>query len=140
MPNPTAVIESLDQEGRGVAHVEGKAIFIEGALIGEHVSYSPYRKKPSYELAQATAIHRASAVRVEPRCEYFGVCGGCGIQHLEASAQVAVKQRALEDGLPQEFPARRAFLEAEPGEGREVVGRESDDDEHHEGGHARHLA
>ncbi|MEP7085585.1 MAG: 23S rRNA (uracil(1939)-C(5))-methyltransferase, partial [Betaproteobacteria bacterium] len=99
MPNPTAVIESLDQEGRGVAHVEGKAIFIEGALIGERVSYSPYRKKPSYELAQVTAIHRSSSVRVEPRCQYFGVCGGCGIQHLEASAQVAVKQRALEDAL-----------------------------------------
>ena len=99
MPNPTAVIESLDQEGRGVAHVDGKAIFIDGALIGEHVSYSTYRKKPSYELAQVLAIDRASASRVVPQCRYFGTCGGCGIQHLEASAQVAVKQRALEDTL-----------------------------------------
>ncbi len=99
MPNPTAVIESLDQEGRGVAHVDGKTIFIEGALIGEHVSYSPYRKKPSYELAQVTAIQRSSAARVIPQCQYFGTCGGCGIQHLEVSAQVAVKQRALEDAL-----------------------------------------
>ena len=99
MSNPTAVIESLDQEGRGVAHIDGKAIFIDGALIGEHVSYSTYRKKPSYELAQVVAIDRASASRVVPQCRYFGTCGGCGMQHLDASAQVAVKQRALEDAL-----------------------------------------
>ncbi|MEO8136131.1 MAG: 23S rRNA (uracil(1939)-C(5))-methyltransferase RlmD [Betaproteobacteria bacterium] len=99
MPNPIVTIESLDQEGRGVAHVEGKTIFIEGALIGERVSYSAYRKKPSYELAQVGDIHRLSASRVAPECPYFGTCGGCGIQHLESSAQVAVKQRVLEDAL-----------------------------------------
>ncbi|MEP6702985.1 MAG: 23S rRNA (uracil(1939)-C(5))-methyltransferase RlmD [Betaproteobacteria bacterium] len=99
MADPIATIESLDQEGRGVAHIDGKAIFIEGALIGERVSYSPYRKKPNYEFARVTAIHRASAARVEPACPYFGTCGGCSMQHLEAGAQIAVKQRALEDAL-----------------------------------------
>ncbi|MEO7762256.1 MAG: TRAM domain-containing protein, partial [Casimicrobiaceae bacterium] len=99
MADPIATIESLDQEGRGVAHIDGKAIFIEGALIGERVSYSPYRKKPNYEFARVTAIHRQSASRVEPECEYFGTCGGCSMQHLEAGAQIAVKQRALEDAL-----------------------------------------
>lgn len=93
------VIESLDQEGRGVAHAEGKVIFIEGALTGETVSYSSYRKKPSFELAQVTQIHRHSSMRVQPKCVHFGVCGGCSMQHLEASAQVAVKQRILEDSL-----------------------------------------
>ncbi len=92
-------IESLDQEGRGVAHFEGKVIFIEGALTGEVVSYSPYRKKPSFELAQVTQIYKPSSMRVQPKCAHFGVCGGCSMQHLEAGAQVAVKQRILEDSL-----------------------------------------
>ncbi|MCG6932564.1 MAG: 23S rRNA (uracil(1939)-C(5))-methyltransferase RlmD [Gallionella sp.] len=92
-------IESLDQEGRGIARSEGKVIFIEGALTGELVSYSSYRKKPSFELAQVTQIHNSSAMRVKPKCAHFGVCGGCSMQHLDARAQVAVKQRILEDSL-----------------------------------------
>ena len=92
-------IESLDQEGRGVARIEGKVIFIEGALTGEVVSYSSYRKKPSFELAQVTQIHTTSSMRVQPKCKHFGVCGGCSMQHLDARAQVAVKQRILEDSL-----------------------------------------
>jgi 23S rRNA (uracil1939-C5)-methyltransferase len=92
-------IESLDQEGRGIAHVDGKVIFIEGALTGEIVSYSSYRKKPAFEMAQATQIHKPSAMRVQPQCKHFGVCGGCSMQHLEFNAQVAVKQRILEDSL-----------------------------------------
>ena len=92
-------VESLDREGRGVARVEGKAIFIEGGLPGELVSYSSYRRKPTYEQATATAIHEASAARELPRCPHFGVCGGCSMQHLEAHSQVAAKQRVLEDSL-----------------------------------------
>jgi 23S rRNA (uracil1939-C5)-methyltransferase len=99
MAETTATIESLDQEGRGVAHVDGKAIFIEGALPGERVTYSSYRRKPSYENAKVIAIIRESATRVAPKCPHFGVCGGCSMQHLEAGAQVAAKQRTLEDTL-----------------------------------------
>ena len=98
-PINSVTIESLDQEGRGVAHDEGKVIFIEGALTGETVSYSSYRKKPSFELAQVTQIHKAASLRVQPKCKHFGICGGCSMQHLDASAQVAVKQRILEDSL-----------------------------------------
>ncbi|MDP2639378.1 MAG: 23S rRNA (uracil(1939)-C(5))-methyltransferase RlmD [Betaproteobacteria bacterium] len=93
------VIESLDREGRGIVRVEGKAIFIEGGLPGETVSYASYRRKPSYEQAIATEIHETSAERELPRCPHFGVCGGCSMQHLEARAQVAAKQRVLEDTL-----------------------------------------
>jgi 23S rRNA (uracil1939-C5)-methyltransferase len=93
------LVESLDQEGRGVARVAGKVVFIDGALAGETVSFSSYRKKPSFELAHVTQIHRQSPARVQPRCQHFGVCGGCSMQHLEARAQVAVKQRILEDSL-----------------------------------------
>ena len=96
--NPV-LIESIDQEGRGIAHHEGKVIFIEGALTGELVTYSSYRRKPSFENAQVTTILRPSFMRVAPRCPHFNVCGGCSMQHLDAAAQVAVKQRILEDNL-----------------------------------------
>ncbi|WP_341675388.1 23S rRNA (uracil(1939)-C(5))-methyltransferase RlmD [Niveibacterium sp. SC-1] len=92
-------IESLDYEGRGVARHEGKAIFIEGALPGEQVEYSSYRKKPNFENATLSRVIKASAQRATPKCEFFGVCGGCSMQHLEASAQVAAKQRVMEDAL-----------------------------------------
>ncbi|HMC13135.1 MAG TPA: 23S rRNA (uracil(1939)-C(5))-methyltransferase RlmD [Gallionellaceae bacterium] len=96
--NPV-IIESLDHEGRGIAHADGKVIFIEGALTGERVTYSSYRKKPSYEQAQVSQILKPSFMRVTPKCANFGACGGCSMQHLEARAQVAVKQRVLEDNL-----------------------------------------
>jgi 23S rRNA (uracil1939-C5)-methyltransferase len=99
MESSVVVIESLDQEGRGIAHADGKVIFIEGALTGERVTYSSYRKKPSYELARVVQIIRPSYMRVQPKCAHFDMCGGCSMQHLEARAQVAVKQRILEDNL-----------------------------------------
>lgn len=92
-------IESLDQEGRGIAHADGKVIFIEGALTGEVVSYASYRRKPAFEMAQMSTLHRAASIRVQPKCVHYGVCGGCSMQHLEPRVQVAVKQRILEDSL-----------------------------------------
>lgn len=96
---PIATIESLEHEGRGVTHVEGKTIFVDGALTGETVEYASYRKKPSYELAQTVRVLAPVAVRVAPRCHWFGICGGCSMQHLDPTAQAAVKQRVLEDAL-----------------------------------------
>ncbi|MBI5919770.1 MAG: 23S rRNA (uracil(1939)-C(5))-methyltransferase RlmD [Nitrosomonadales bacterium] len=93
------LVESLDLEGRGVAHADGKVIFIEGALTGERVTYSSYRTKNNYEQAKVSQIIKPSFVRVHPKCAQFGVCGGCSMQHLEVRAQVAVKQRVLEDNL-----------------------------------------
>jgi len=95
----TVLITALDQEGRGIARIDGKAVFVEGALAGELVTIETYRKRPTYELARATGILRASPSRVAPLCPHFGVCGGCSLQHLEAAAQVAAKQRVLEDAL-----------------------------------------
>ena len=96
---PVARIESLDHEGRGITHVDGKVIFVDGVLPGEIVDFSPYVRKPSYELAQISRIVRTSPQRVEPRCRYFGECGGCSMQHLDVAAQASVKQRVLEDAL-----------------------------------------
>jgi len=99
MSQTPVIVESIDQEGRGVAHADGKVIFIEGALPGERVTYSSYRKKPSYEQAQVENILQSSFMRVEPKCAHFGVCGGCSMQHMDARSQVAAKQRILEDNL-----------------------------------------
>ncbi len=96
---PLADIESLDHEGRGVAHVDGKAVFIEGALPGERVEYASYRRKPKYEKAHAISVLRASSQRVAPPCRHFGTCGGCSMQHLNLAGQTAAKQRVLEDAL-----------------------------------------
>lgn len=96
---PHVAIASLDQEGRGIARIDGKAIFVEGALPGEIVTITTLRKKPTYEIARAEEIVSASASRVAPRCPHFSVCGGCTLQHFDAAAQVAAKQRALEDAL-----------------------------------------
>lgn len=98
-------IESLDMDGRGVGHLvnedgsQGKVIFVEGALPGERVSFTSFRKKSKWEAATMKELFRSSSLRVKPRCDYFGVCGGCAMQHLDDSAQVAVKQRVLEDNL-----------------------------------------
>ena len=93
-------IESLDLEAQGVAHnAEGKVVFIEGALPGEQVRVHVTRRKNQWEQATLTALRRESAQRVVPQCRHFGICGGCKMQHLHVGAQVASKQRALEDAL-----------------------------------------
>lgn len=96
---PTGVIESLDHEARGITRLEGKTVFVEGALPGERVEYVAFRKKPTFDVAHTTRILKPSPSRVEPRCPHFGVCGGCSMQHLEPAAQVAAKQRVLESNL-----------------------------------------
>ncbi|MGB2831642.1 MAG: 23S rRNA (uracil(1939)-C(5))-methyltransferase RlmD [Methylotenera sp.] len=94
-----ATIESLDQEGRGVAHVEGKTIFIDGALPNEKVTFQSHHIKASYEIANVVEVLKQSNQRVTPKCSHFGLCGGCKLQHLDFAAQVAAKQRLLENDL-----------------------------------------
>jgi len=96
---PVGKIESLDHDARGVTRLEGKTVFVEGGLPGETVEYALYREKPNYALGEATAVLRPSCARVAPRCSHFGTCGGCSMQHLEPTAQVAAKQRLLENNL-----------------------------------------
>jgi 23S rRNA (uracil1939-C5)-methyltransferase len=98
-PPAVAQVASLDQEGRGIARIEGKAVFVEGALPGEVVALTYLKKKPTFDLARADAVLKPNAARVEPRCPHFGVCGGCSQQHFDVAAQVAAKQRTLEDAL-----------------------------------------
>ena len=95
----SVIIESLDQEGRGVAHVDGKTIFIDGALPTEKVTYQITRSKSSYAFANVAEVIKQSNQRVTPKCPHFGLCGGCKLQHLDFAAQVAAKQRLLEADL-----------------------------------------
>ena len=93
-------VESLDLEAQGVAHnLEGKVVFIEDALPGEQVQVNVNRRKANWEQATMTALRSESSQRVVPRCPHFGTCGGCKMQHFHIGAQVATKQRALEDAL-----------------------------------------
>jgi len=98
------LIESLDLDAQGIAHkADGKVVFIEGALPFELVNVNVHRKKNNWELGTLSHIHKESSQRVKPQCIYFGLhsnaCGGCKMQHLNPSAQVAVKQRVIEDNL-----------------------------------------
>ena len=97
-------VESIDLEAQGVAHrADGIVVFIEGALPFEEVQFNVHGRKNNWERGTVTAIRRESSQRVRPGCPHFGLhtgaCGGCKMQHLDAAAQVAVKQRALEDAL-----------------------------------------
>src|SRR6478736_8655195 len=97
-------VESLDLDAQGVARrPDGKVVFIEGALPFEEVQFKLLRTKNNWEQGVLTDTQRESSQRVRPGCQHFGLhagaCGGCKMQHLDASAQVAVKQRALEDQL-----------------------------------------
>ena len=103
-PTEWLYVESLDIEAQGVAHkADGKVVFIDGALPFEVVSANVNRKKDNWEKATLLTVKRESSQRVTPNCPHFGLhsgaCGGCKMQHLHIGAQVAVKQRALEDGL-----------------------------------------
>ncbi|SDP20805.1 23S rRNA m(5)U-1939 methyltransferase [Rhodoferax sp. OV413] len=103
-PADSLLVESLDIEAQGVAHKpDGKVVFIKGALPFEVVTANINRKKASFEQATVGAIHRESSQRVRPGCPHFGLhegaCGGCKMQHLHVGAQVAIKQRVLEDNL-----------------------------------------
>ena len=104
LPDGWLQVQSLDLDAQGVARKpDGKVIFIDGALPFELVTANTHRKKNNWEQASLTAIHRESSQRVRPGCPHFGLhagaCGGCKMQHLHVSAQVAVKQRVLEDNL-----------------------------------------
>ena len=104
LPEGWLRVGALDMEAQGIARrPDGKVVFIEGALPGELVSVQVGRKKNNWEQGTVTEIHHESSQRVTPGCPHFGLhqgaCGGCKMQHLDVAAQVAVKQRVLEDNL-----------------------------------------
>ncbi len=90
-----ARIDNLSHEGRGVARVEGKAVFVENALPGETVSFRYTAIHRHFDEGVAETILEPSPDRVEAHCPHYAICGGCALQHLDHAAQVRFKQNLL---------------------------------------------
>jgi 23S rRNA (uracil1939-C5)-methyltransferase len=92
-------IVDLAHDGRGVARIEGKAVFIEGALPSERVRFRVHKRRRHMDEAGLVDVLAASPDRAVPRCAHFGICGGCSLQHLAPAAQLAAKERQLLENL-----------------------------------------
>ena len=93
------MVTALSHDGRGIAKLGGKTVFVDDALPGETVSIHIYRRRRDYDEARLTEILTPTAQRVTPKCAHFGVCGGCALQHLAPAAQLLAKQQTLLDNL-----------------------------------------
>lgn len=143
LPSEPILVEITDlaHDGRGVGRVDGKAVFVHGALPGETVSARLIDRARKHDEALAEQVLSPSADRVEPGCPWFDRCGGCALQHLDPAAQLKWKHKRLVDNLerignvcPQRWDAplaaepwqyrRRARLSARkvPAKGRVLVG------------------
>jgi 23S rRNA (uracil1939-C5)-methyltransferase len=94
-----ADVVDLAHDGRGIARIDGKTVFVDGALPGERVRLSVFKRRRTFDEASLVEVLKASPDRVAPACAHFGVCGGCSLQHLSPAAQVDAKQRQLLDNL-----------------------------------------
>lgn len=94
-----AEVENLTHEAQGVARIDNKTVFIDGALPGEKVSFRYTRRKRNFDEAELVEVLEASPDRVEPRCEYFGLCGGCSFQHIKPERQIEYKEKQLLDAF-----------------------------------------
>lgn len=95
----TARVEALSHDGRGIAHINGKTIFLENALPEEEISFVYTRQRNKFAEAKATAILKASDDRVTPRCSHFNICGGCSLQHLQHAKQIFYKTKTLQEQM-----------------------------------------
>src|SRR5690606_8750188 len=99
MQNPEVEIESLTHDGRGVARLDGKTVFVAGALPGERALIRYIKRHRNYDEARDEELLSRSVDRVQPPCPHFGVCGGCAFQHLPADRQIEVKQNVLAENF-----------------------------------------
>ncbi len=94
-----AHVESLSHDGRGVARIDGKATFIDGALTGKHVRARVLQRHRRYDTAALVEVLTPSPDRRVPPCPHFGVCGGCSRQYFAPQAQFRAKQTILAEQL-----------------------------------------
>lgn len=96
----SVLIESLSHDGRGIAHIGGKTVFVAGGLPGETVQFQYSRQRGSFDEGQTLAVlENPAAMRQNPQCPHFGVCGGCSLQHIHLTAQLQHKQQAFQELL-----------------------------------------
>ncbi len=94
-----AVITDLTHEGKGVAHIDGKTVFISQALPGEEVEFIYTRKRRQYDEGNLHQVIKPSPMRIEAKCVHFSICGGCSLQHLSDDDQIIKKEKILLDNL-----------------------------------------
>ena len=94
-----AAIVAATHDGRGIADVEGKKVFVAGALEGETVTFVRRKSRRNFDEAELLEIHESSPDRIEARCEAYGRCGGCSLQHVSATHQREIKEGTLRDNL-----------------------------------------
>lgn len=92
-------ILKLSHEGRGIAQIEGKTLFLEGGLPGEQVEFDYKNKRSRFSEGHVTHVLRPSAHRVTPVCPYSEICGGCSLQHMSPELQIQHKQEVLLEHL-----------------------------------------
>jgi len=95
----TAVIGGVTHDGRGIADIDGKKVFVAGALEGETVTYQRRKFRRNFDEAELLEVHEASPDRIEAKCEAFGRCGGCALQHITPEHQREIKAQTLRDNL-----------------------------------------
>jgi len=95
----TARIDSSTHDGRGIAAMSGKKVFVAGALEGEEVRFIRRKSRRNFDEAELLEVLQASPDRIEPKCEAFGRCGGCTLQHISGERQLAIKFQTLKDNL-----------------------------------------
>lgn len=95
----TAFVESLSHDGRGIARIQGKTTFIQGALANETVTFQYTRKKRAFDEGTVVSIETQSPLRVTPRCSHYTRCGGCSMQHMAFEAQCHEKEALFLDIL-----------------------------------------
>jgi 23S rRNA (uracil1939-C5)-methyltransferase len=93
--SPEIMIEKISHEGRGIGYLDGRVVFVEGALVGETVKINIFKKTPKFAEARVSEVLKASPERVVPKCAVFGTCGGCSLQHMPSSLQITLKQQML---------------------------------------------
>lgn len=104
----TATVTATSHDGRGIAHIDGKLVFVNGALQDEAVTFRYLRERSNFAEAEVTEVITPSPLRQQPQCQHFGVCGGCQLQHLPTTLQLEQKQRMLVELLQHQANATPA--------------------------------
>jgi len=109
--NIEAVITAMSSEGRGIAHVDDRTVFIDQALSGERVLFRYTKLSKNIAEGRTVEVLQPSALRVEPKCGVFAICGGCSLQHMSSTAQIDLKQSMLLDQLAHNNVSPEVVLE-----------------------------
>ncbi|MGP1664690.1 MAG: 23S rRNA (uracil(1939)-C(5))-methyltransferase RlmD [Rhodanobacter sp.] len=98
-PEFEATITDFGHDGRGVARIDGKTVFVSGALLGEQVRLRLVKRHRHFDEAEVVELITRSPHRVEPLCQHFALCSGCSLQHLDVESQIATKQHVLAENF-----------------------------------------